>query len=194
MIQIKNLHKKYGGVTVHEKFSHIFKKGTLTVISGPSGIGKTTLLRCITGLEEYEGDIQVDGKISYLFQEDRLMPWLNVEDNMLLPLKLEGKKITPSDREKLTELAQFFKVEAHMGKRLSEVSGGEKQRLLMVRALLTDPDILLLDEPFKSLDKELYTDIYKKFRDFCSKSNLTVVFVTHHYDLIQDTDFSQKMD
>jgi len=188
MITIKGLHKKYGGIQIHKDFSYSFEKGKITAIVGSSGIGKTTLLRCIAGLEEYEGDIHIEGKISYMFQEDRLMPWLSIVDNLFLPIKLEGRPITPSDRQRMEYLVRFFQVEEHLSKGVNEVSGGEKQRLLMVRALITNPDILILDEPFKSLDENLYTYIYKKFKDYCSTTNLTVLFVTHHMVLAKGCD------
>lgn len=192
MIQIKNLHKKYGGVQVHENFSYTFPKGKITAITGRSGIGKTTLLRCIAGLEEYSGDIKVEGKLGYMFQEDRLMPWLSIEENLLLPIRLEGRRITPSDRQKLMEMARFFRVEEHLQKGVNAVSGGEKQRLLMVRALICEPEILLLDEPFKSLDEVLYMELYKKLKDYCSLNGISVIFVTHHKVLAKGCDITLK--
>ena len=180
MIQIKNMSKLYGSDIIHDNFSYEFIKDKITCIIGGSGIGKTTLLRCITGLEVYTGSIKVSGKISYMFQEDRLMPWMSVEDNILLPLKLEGKSVTSSDRHRLLKFAQFFKVDKHLNKPIYSISGGEKQRILMVRALINLPDILLLDEPFKSLDETLYTEMFKQFKTFCEKSHITVIFVTHH--------------
>lgn len=193
MIVIKGLHKKYGGAQIHKDFSHSFEQGKMTAITGNSGIGKTTLLRCIAGLEGYEGDISIEGKVSYLFQEDRLMPWLSIADNLLLPIKLEGKPITSDIRSRMFRFAQFFNVDRHLDKAVNEVSGGEKQRLLMVRALMTLPDILLLDEPFKSLDETLYTEIFSKFKQFVEKHSLTVIFVTHHKVLAKGCDSLFKM-
>lgn len=192
MIRINNLYKKYKGVQIYNDFSYSFPKGKITAIIGRSGIGKTTLLRCIVGLEEYSGNISISGKLSYMFQEDRLMPWLSIEDNLLLPIKLEGRRITPSDHQKLRVLANFFRVEEHLHKWGNEVSGGEKQRLLIVRALICEPDILLLDEPFKSLDEVLYMVLYKKLKDYCSLNKITVIFVTHHKVLANGCDFTLK--
>jgi ABC-type nitrate/sulfonate/bicarbonate transport system ATPase subunit len=193
MLKINNLHKKYGGLEVHKNLSFTFPEGKMTAIVGPSGIGKTTLLRCIADLEDFEGDITVEGKLSYMFQEDRLMPWLSINDNLMLPLKLEGIEVTEEHYKRMRLMAQFFNVEQHLGKTIDKVSGGEKQRLLLIRALITDPSILLLDEPFKSLDENLYTQIYKKVRQYCMDKKITVVFVTHQSILAKSCDVTLEL-
>jgi ABC-type nitrate/sulfonate/bicarbonate transport system ATPase subunit len=193
MLKIENLHKKYGGLEVHKDFSFTAPEGKMTAIVGPSGIGKTTLLRCIAGLEEFEGEITAEGKLSYMFQEDRLMPWLSIEENLLLPLKLEGREVSADDTSRMRLMAQFFNVEQHLGKSIDKVSGGEKQRLLLIRALIVEPNILLLDEPFKSLDENLYTQLYKKVRHYCMEKHITVLLVTHQSILAKSCDYTLEL-
>ena len=90
MLKINNLSKNYENIIVYENFNLEVKEGDIVVLTGKSGTGKTTLLRCICGLEKYKGKITKKGKHSYLFQEERLLPWLNIKDNILLPIKLTG--------------------------------------------------------------------------------------------------------
>jgi NitT/TauT family transport system ATP-binding protein len=161
------------------------REGEFVSLLGPSGCGKSTLLRIIAGLDAPStGAVTVDVRaqssrgIGFVFQEPTLMPWASVRDNVRLPLRLTGDASPASlarvddllARVGLTEFAEAFP---------RELSGGMKMRASLARALVTDPDILLLDEPFAALDEitrfRLNNDLLALWRDL----RKTVVFVTH---------------
>lgn len=148
---------------------------------GPSGCGKTTLLNLIVGiLKPDSGSIyNTYQKISYVFQQDSLLPWLNVLQNVLLPLEIEKKKINNDDKIKakkilnelgLNDIETFFP---------SELSGGMRKRVELARALITEPDLLVLDEPFSSLDLLTREKLNVLLKNICLSKRLAVVLVTH---------------
>jgi NitT/TauT family transport system ATP-binding protein len=188
MIQIKNFSKSYGNEKVFENFNLEVEKSEVLEIEGETGKGKTTLLRCIAGLEEYQGEIKKYGKISYLFQEQRILEWLNIRKNILIPVKLSKEPVTEKHVEKMEKLAERLGVEEHLDKNTEEVSGGQMQRILLIRALITDPEILLLDEPFNSLDLKTRKNIYKEIIDISKQNNQTLLIASHQEDLSEITD------
>ncbi|MFQ3308489.1 MAG: NitT/TauT family transport system ATP-binding protein [Candidatus Nanohaloarchaea archaeon] len=188
MIQIKNFSKSYGNEKVFENFNLEVEKSEVLEIEGETGKGKTTLLRCIAGLEEYQGEIKKYGKISYLFQEQRILEWLNIRKNILIPVKLSKEPVTEKHVEKMEKLAERLGVEEHLDKKTEEVSGGQMQRILLIRALITDPEILLLDEPFNSLDLKTRKNIYKEIIDISKQNNQTLLIASHQEDLSEITD------
>lgn len=182
-IKIKEFSKSYENEKVFENFNLEMEQGEILEISGETGKGKTTLKRCIAGLEDHEGEIEVDGEIAYVFQDERTLPWLNVRKNITTPLKLKGEKITEEKTKEMEKLAQRLGVQKHLDKKIEEVSGGQLQRILLIRALVTDPDLMLLDEPFNSLDKSTRKQIYKEITEICDERNISVLIASHKDDL-----------
>jgi NitT/TauT family transport system ATP-binding protein len=163
-------------------------KGEFVSLLGPSGCGKSTALRLIAGLSAPSaGTVNVshratraDGRhpIGFVFQEPTLMPWASVRENVRLPLKLSHAPATDADRRIEKALAQVGLSEfADAYPR--ELSGGMKMRVSLARALVTDPDILLLDEPFAALDEITRFRLNNDLLDLWRKLHKTVIFVTH---------------
>lgn len=179
-LSIKNLHKHFSKKNVFDNFSFDFSETGLYLLRGGSGIGKTTLLRMIAGLDkDFVGKIEGGGfeRVSYAFQEYRLFPNLNVLENLLLAFKdmsdadvIEAKNILFSLGFSEDELTLYP----------DELSGGMKQRVSLCRAFLKKSPILLLDEPTKELDRPLREKIYEIILRI-SKERL-VILVTHSDD------------
>lgn len=171
MIEIKNLTKKYGDKTVFENLSFSVPELSTSAFTGRSGIGKTTLLRCIAGLERPDGGeiIGVTGKrLSYAFQENRLIPQVSALDNLLC--------FYP-DRSRAIELLDKADLLSEANTPVKDFSGGMKRRLSVVRALLYGGDIFFFDEPFRELDKstaDMMRGLVK--RETVGK---TVLMITH---------------
>lgn len=156
IIEMKSVHKRFGKRPVISGFNLTVNQGEVLGLLGPSGIGKSTVLRMIAGLETPDsGRIRVGtAHIGYVFQEARLLPWDTALNNVILPLRALGQsKREAADRAqyflKQMELSEFEKVYPH------QLSGGMRQRVALARAFAINPDILLLDEPFTGLDREL---------------------------------------
>ena len=156
-------------------------------IVGPSGCGKSTLLRCIGGLIPLSGgtiriggDVvtEPDPRIGYVFQKAVLLPWRTVEDNVLLPFEIEGKP-NEADRAKAREVIEMVGLADYLGHRPGELSGGMQQRVSVARALVTEPSILLMDEPFGALDAQTRDTMNAELLRIWAESQTTVVFVTH---------------
>ena len=169
MIQIKNLTKRYGNLTVYENFNLELEEGEVTCILGESGCGKTTLLNCIAGLTDYEGEI-TKTKCSYIFQTPRLVPNLTVDGNLKLICKDENAVDNVLEKVHLTDKKSAYPV---------ALSGGQAQRVSIARAFLFDSDLILMDEPFSSLDVKLQIEISQLFLQIQSESRRTELFVTH---------------
>ena len=179
MVEIKNLVKRYGEKVVFDGFSITFKDKKVTAILGNSGIGKTTLLNVIARLTDFDGDILLSGKgISYVFQSPRLINTLTVLQNVEYVLTTdypdygERKKVA---RENLIK-AEIDHLE---NKFPSEISGGEKQRVQLARAFSKPSELLIMDEPFSSLDISLKSRLMKLYISFLKENPKTVIFVTH---------------
>lgn len=179
-ITVKKLSKSFGDKSVLKDFSLTVKEGFTTVIMGKSGVGKTTLLNCIAGLLDYNGEILgVDG-VSYVFQEDRLVEHLTVYGNLdfALSAKLSKEKRAGKIKEMLYDVELDSKVASYP----SELSGGQKKRVALARAFLSPEKTLLMDEPMNSLDLGLKDRIFTVFNGLKRKYFKTVVFVTHDVD------------
>ena len=172
MIEIKNLSKRYGELTVYDNFSLNIDEGKIIGILGESGSGKTTLLNCIAGLTSFDGSIP-KLKCSYVFQSPRLVPNLTVKDNLKLICKDEGKIDYMLAKLHLEEKASAFPI---------KLSGGQAQRVSLARAFLFDSDIILLDEPLTSLDLRLKKEITELFLSIWQEDKRTAVYVTHDID------------
>ena len=172
MIEIKNLSKSYLDKSIYDNFNLSLEEGKITCLLGSSGSGKTTLLNIIAGLTKYSGDIQ-KLKCSYIFQNPQLVPNLTVLGNLLLVCKDEQKIYEMLKRVGLEDKAKSYPV---------NLSGGEAQRVAIARAFLYKSDILLMDEPFASLDLKLKKQIIELFIDIWKEDGRAVLAVTHDVD------------
>lgn len=186
-IEIKNLTKKYtvnqSLLIVFDDFSASFVKGKITAIIGPSGCGKSTLLRMIAGLEKpTQGEILLrtkDHQIGMIFQEKALFPWLTVEGNIGFGLEFND---IPSELHR--EIKEYWLEKTGLSKFSKyfpgQISGGMKQKLAMARCLAVKPDIVLMDEPFASLDNQSRFEIIGFFEKLFLAERITVILVTHN--------------
>ena len=191
ILEIRNLSHAYDQATSTIKdLNFALKKGEIVSILGPSGIGKTTLLRIVAGLEDVvDGEIKISDKVVSkknfllppekrnlgLVVEDRaLFPHLNVEKNVMFGIS------HIQERESLAqEYLGLFKVAELSKKYPHEISAGQQQRVAFARALITNPDILLLDEPFGALDKNLKEELHGETKKIFKDKDLSVLLVTH---------------
>lgn len=173
-IIIKDLNKNYGDNVILSGFNIVFEKEKINVLLGESGIGKTTILNILSGIVEKEnGEIYIKGKIGYIFQDDRLVPWLSTYEN----IKLVNEEIG------LKEIIKYLKLlnlEKNILKKYpDELSGGMKKRINILRAIAYKPDIILMDEAFASLDISNKYKIIKEFISVQKKEKFTILMVTH---------------
>ncbi|CAN5548349.1 ATP-binding cassette domain-containing protein [soil metagenome] len=191
-LAIQNVTKEYSseGGAVHA-LSHVslsVRQGEVVMLVGPSGCGKTTLMNIVAGLVKPDaGEVLVDGKPikgpgldrTVVFQDGALFPWLTVRQNVEFGLK--QAKIPPKER---TERARVFldKVGLHKfeDRSIHELSGGMRQRVSIARAMVTDPKMILMDEPFSALDAITREDLYVEMQALWEESGTTVIFVTHN--------------
>ncbi|MGX7025266.1 amino acid ABC transporter ATP-binding protein [Vagococcus hydrophili] len=192
MIEIINFSKQFENKDIFKDLSLEIEEGTILALVGPSGVGKTTLLRSLAGLESLDsGELKISnqnlaldkntGEIGMVFQDFQLFPNLSVLDNLMLApmlVKKETKEIV--EKEALTWLTRFNLVEAKH-KYPSKLSGGQKQRIAIIRALLMKPKILCYDEPTSALDPLLVDSIADMILEM-KQENITQIVVTH--DLI----------
>lgn len=171
-ISIRNLCKTYGNLTVYDNFNLEIEEGKVTCILGESGSGKTTLLNCIARLTDFSGEIP-ELKCSYVFQSSRLVPNLTVYKNLSLVL---------NDGEKINAILQKVRLSEKANEYPRNLSGGQAQRAGLARAFLAVSDIILLDEPFASLDLKLKTEMERLFFEIRKADNRTALFVTHDID------------
>ncbi|WP_255992973.1 ABC transporter ATP-binding protein [Clostridium perfringens] len=178
-IKLINIEKNFGNKKIYDKFSLTFEEGKINCILGKSGCGKSTLLNIIANLEDINSGeiIGVPEKIAYVFQEDRLIEWNIIYTNMELPLL---KFYTKDEREeKIKNILREVELEDYINSYPKELSGGMRQRANIARALLYNGELLLMDEPFKSLDKSSKENIIKIFKKNHLEKNNTVIMVTH---------------
>ncbi len=184
-LEFNNVSFSYDKKLIIDNYSFYVDKGEILMIKGKSGIGKSTLLRLISGLEELKnGKIFLDGieitnekienrNIGYLFQEFALFPHLSVYGNISFGLKKEDKK------EKTARLLELIELKGYEKRYPHELSGGEKQRVALARSLAVMPKLLLLDEPFSSLNMELREKIRLDLKDILKKIGITTIIVSH---------------
>ncbi len=174
-----NFYKKKERTEVLKDLTLDIEQKKITAIIGPSGCGKSTILNIVSGLlKPNSGEIECDETVGYMFQKDNLLDWLNVLDNVVIGLKIQ-KKLTKEKIEYAKELLIKYNLEEFIYSYPKELSGGMKQRVALIRCLVTEPTILLLDEPFSALDSQtkisVTDDIYKIIRNL----NITTLLVTH---------------
>jgi len=179
-LRIKHLNKSFPGLTLYRDFAIEVREREITSILGPSGCGKTTLLNMISGVVEPDsGELSgFEGKkISYVFQEPRLLPWKTVKDNIELVLKTH---LSPQDREQTAKkYIDMVEMTGFTGHYPNQLSGGMKQRVALARAFAYPSDILLMDEPFRALDIKLRGKLIDSFKAVWAQDQRTVIFVTH---------------
>jgi sulfonate transport system ATP-binding protein len=163
------------------------RKGELVTIIGPSGCGKSTLLKIVAGLDmQYTGTVLLNGKPitgpsiekGFIFQEPRLFPWLTVEKNIASNLSLRD----PNVRKRVEDLIELVRLKGFEKSYPRELSGGMAQRVSIARALLRNPDVLLLDEPFGALDAFTRSHLQEVLLDIWQRNGTTMLFVTHDLD------------
>ncbi len=189
MIEIKNLTKRWKkgdvNLTAIKNLNLKINDGELVSIIGPSGCGKTTLLKIITGLlTPTEGEVIIDTetnkrkavkKLSIVFQNPVLLPWRNVIENVQLPNELNNMELNNNVQEKIN-LVRLKGFEKHFP---NELSGGMQQRVAIARALVLNPSLLLMDEPFGSLDEINRNNLNIELLKIWKKLKPTIIFVTH---------------
>lgn len=189
-LAIQQLSKQYGNKQIlHDLSFGLQAHGTMSIL-GKSGCGKSTLLKLIAGLEAPDaGKIILNGvdvtevpaqqrQIVYLFQEPMLFPHLNVFENIAFGLRIR-KMDKNTINKKVEETLQSLELEAHHKKMPQQLSGGQKQRVAFGRALIINPPLILLDEPFSSLDVEIRASMQELYKKIAKQFNITALFVTH---------------
>lgn len=184
MLLLHDIHFSYPNKTVLNGLSLSLDKGEVTVLIGLSGSGKTTLFKLITGhVCPSQGQVLLkEGQVTYMQQEDLLLPWRTVLKNLLLFSELGvDKPECASFLKKAKELLCYLGLKGWEEAYPHELSGGMRQRVSLARALLQDRPILLLDEPFASLDVILREQLYAFLKQWCCERKKTVLMVTHDF-------------
>jgi NitT/TauT family transport system ATP-binding protein len=191
IVTLRGIGKRFhSGLVALEAIDLEIGQGEFLSLIGPSGCGKTTLLRIIAGLTApSEGERRLSltgnggghipsGRVGFVFQDPTLMPWSTVVDNVLLPFRLAGR-VGSADRERVREELRAVGLAGFERAYPRQLSGGMRMRVSIARALVTDPDLLLLDEPFAALDEITRTALNEDLLRLWESRRTTVVFVTH---------------
>lgn len=207
ILKIENLKKVYGSgeteVKALDDISFQVEEGEFIAIIGPSGSGKSTLLHSIAGLEKptsgnvyfYDKDIYKMNKkeltilrrqkIGIIYQFYNLIPTLNVEENIILPIELDRKKI---DTKKLDEIIKFLGLEKRKKHLPNELSGGQQQKVAIGRALMINPTIILADEPTGNLDSKSSEEIMQVLKKANKDYKQTIIMITHNLEIAKLAD------
>lgn len=189
MIDVTGIDKRFGGTPVLDDISFTVDRGEIVVCVGPSGAGKTTLLRIIAGtLEQDAGEVAVDGDIGMVFQEPRLLPWRTLEGNVQLIDDI-GEAAVTADR--VADVLELVELVDAADRYPGQLSGGMRQRAAFARALAADPSVMLMDEPFSSLDFFTKERVKSRFHEILEDRNLTTLMVTH--DLQDAVDMGDRV-
>lgn len=213
ILKVENLTKIYGKgsaqVTALDNISFSVEKGEFVAIIGASGSGKSTLLHLIGGVDRpTNGKVYIGGKDIYSFDDDKLaifrrrqvgliyqfynlIPILNVEENITLPLDLDNKKI---DKKEINDLITLLGLEKRKGHLPNELSGGQQQRTSIGRALITRPAIILADEPTGNLDSKSGDEIVELFRKTNREYKQTIIMITHNMEIAKCADRIIKLE
>ncbi len=205
-VSVDGLLKRYGDVVAVDDITMDFEKGTLTTMLGPSGCGKTTTLRCVAGLEKPDqGVISIDGatvfshdtnvppekrKVGIVFQSYAIWPHMTVFDNIAFPLKIRHVSRHEID-QKVKKMMDLVRLTGLGDRPATQVSGGQQQRIALARALVFDPEVLLLDEPLSNLDTSLRDIVRVELREIQRSLGITTIYVTH--DQIEALSISDKV-
>ncbi|MCD8083459.1 MAG: ABC transporter ATP-binding protein [Clostridiales bacterium] len=192
-IEFKSVVKRFGDNTVLDHIDLDIEKGDLVTLLGPSGCGKSTLLRCLSGLEQVtEGSIILDGQdvtglpaskrnIGMVFQQYSLFPNMSVEQNIAFGLKMQ-KKPKEEIETQVRRAIELVELEGKEKQYPANLSGGQQQRVALARSIVTQPKVLLLDEPLSAIDAKLRKALQSRIREIHRELGLTTVFVTHDQD------------
>ena len=190
VVQLKSIHKRFGDVVAVEKTDLDIEEGTLVTLLGPSGCGKTTILRMIAGLETPTGgDIYIKGKrvndtpihkrnLGMIFQNYALFPHKTIFDNVAFGLKYRSVP-KPEIKERVTRALEMVRLPGVEKRMPSQLSGGQQQRIALARAIVVEPDVLLMDEPLSALDENLREEMRREIDNLQMMLGLTTIFVTH---------------
>lgn len=177
MLDIQSVSKSFSGAQILNRVSLSVRQAEIFCLLGPSGAGKTTLLNIVSGLMPAdEGQVETLAKrTAYVFQEDRLLPWMTVREN----IELVNENLSKTDLDAILDEMDLLKSSEMYPEALS---GGMRQRVAIARAFAYTPDLLLMDEPFKSLDFSLRARLIEALLKIWGKNQTTVFFVTHDMD------------
>lgn len=196
-ISILSLEKIYGVETASPTHAlndidlDIYENEFVSII-GPSGCGKTTLLKCIGDIvSQTDGEVTINGQsaedarknnlLAFFFQEDVLLPWRTVMENILLPMEVQGANISDDEvQQRATDVLETVGLEGFENHRPQELSGGMRQRVALARGFVYNPDIFLMDEPFAALDELTRRKMNEELLRIHQEIQKTTVFVTHH--------------
>ena len=189
-LQISHLGKSFGELRALQDISVVVERGEFIAVVGPSGCGKTTFLRIVAGLEPASsGDVRLDGRAisgpgvdrGFVFQTDSLLPWRTVFANAIIGREVAGR-VGPAERQRTQELLKLVGLDGFENYHPRQLSGGMRQRVNLARALAIDPQILLMDEPFSSLDAQTREIMQTELMRIWEAGRKTVLFVTHQID------------
>lgn len=210
MIELSNINKSFGNLQVLKDINLQIGKGEIVSIVGPSGAGKTTLLQIMGTLDKPDsGCVKYNGiditsykekelsefrnrHIGFVFQFHQLLPEFTAEENIMIPALIAGVSDIDA-RARAIELMKMLDIADRATHKPSEMSGGEKQRIAVARALINRPDVILADEPSGSLDSKNRDELYKLFFNLRESLNQTFVIITHDESLSEITDRSIKI-
>lgn len=205
MITISNIKKHFGSLEVLKGISLVINKGEVVSIVGPSGAGKTTLLQIIGTLDKPDtGSVTIDGQeitnlssgkladfrnkhIGFVFQFHQLLPEFSAMENVMIPALISGASRRQA-KEKALSLLDMLGLSDRVNHKPAELSGGEKQRVAVARALVNDPSVVLADEPSGSLDSKNKSELHQLFFELRDRLGQTFVIVTHDESLAELTD------
>ena len=199
LITVRGLKKAFGDAVVYDGFDLDLQQGQFISVFGPNGCGKSTLINMISGLMPmdagevlYDGQTIAETKISYVFQNYReaLFPWLRSIDNIHYPLKVMG--VPKKERiARVERLLEEFEVKIDLNAYPYTLSGGQQQTVSILRALVTDPEVLFLDEPFSALDFEMTLFMREQIQKIFMKTRTTMLLVSH--DLEEAVQLADKV-
>lgn len=183
ILEVQNICKTYqaknGEVKALENINFSVEKGEYISIIGPSGCGKSTLLSIIAGLEpKTDGEIYIEGKVGYMLQKDNLLEWRTIYKNVLLGLEIQ-KELTEENKRYAINLLKKYGLYEFKDKYPTQLSGGMRQRVALIRTLAIRPNILLLDEAFSALDYQTRLMVTEDIYKILKQENITAVMVTH---------------
>ena len=203
-VHLENINKSFGSINALSNLNLEIKDGEFFILLGPTGAGKTTTLRIISGLDKPDsGKIYFDNEemneiqpafrdTSYVFQQYSLYPHYSVYDNLAFPLRSplrKSDKKTIDDR--VLQIARLLKIENKLNNKATQLSGGEMQRVSLGRALVREPNIYLMDEPLSSLDAKLREELRVELKKIQTDLNATILYVTH--DQIEATTMADRI-